>query len=414
MKAWRRPPSGCLAVPALIDRALRSYRKNADETRAWVKGRMPAFALGLPMPPRRPPVFYFHDVKPQRFQAQLQYLHDNGYRALGVGDLLAGDGCSNGSGGERGRDGVVLSFDDATWNFWAIVFPMLQRFGARAVLFVIPGLVSDDDTPYPTIADVDEGNASYDAVVGRRHAQPLCTWRELAIMHGSGLVDIQSHSLRHLRVPVSTAIVDFVSPEFDPDRYGNVLLPMQNDDAQNPDRSLRFGAPVFDSASLFAGRPWRRPDQAFHEHVVATANAPDFSFEDRSWRLRLTRRARDLGAPHMPPAEAAQLEAAMRFELRASRDMLTERLGGIPVTAFAYPWFEASSLGDRIVAEEGYQAAFGGPDYPSTPTGLGLQRWPRISEEFLMCLPGKGRAPAHRVWAARFGGASSQIWSDET
>lgn len=406
MKTWRRTPDGCLIVPALIDRALRSYRKNAPETRAWVKGRMPAFALGLPRPPRRAPVFYFHDVKPERFRSQLQYLSDNGYRTLVVDDMLAGDG--------RGRDGVVLSFDDATWNFWAIVFPLLRRFRMRAVLFVIPGLVSDDDTTYPTIADVDGGGASIEAVVNRRHVQPLCTWRELAIMHESGLVDIQSHSLRHLRVPISTAIVDFVSPDFNPDRYGNVLLPMQNDDAQHPDRTLRFGAPVFDSASLFAGRRWRRPDQTFGADVVATANEPHFSFEDRTWRLQLTRRVRDLGAPNMPPAEAAEVEAAMRFELKASRDMLIERLGGISVTAFAYPWFEASPLADRIVAEEGYHAAFGGPDYPPTPTRLGLQRWPRISEEFLMCLPGRGRVPAHRVWTERFGGTSSQIWSEET
>ena len=163
---------------------------------------------------------------------------------------------------------VALTFDDATWTFWAYAFPLLRRHQARAILFAIPGIVPDDPTPYPNLEDLWAGRCSAAEIEARAKVQPLCTWRELQALHGSGMVDIQSHSLTHALVPVSARIDDFVHPGFDAGAYANTDLPLAaSDDPRRPERQLQLGAPVFEAslqaqrpAALYGKRPsWRRP-----------------------------------------------------------------------------------------------------------------------------------------------------------
>jgi peptidoglycan/xylan/chitin deacetylase (PgdA/CDA1 family) len=65
--------------------------KNGPELQAFLTGRMPSFVThangravldGVP-------VFFFHDVEPDRFEAQLRYLQSNGYATLDADQLEA-------------------------------------------------------------------------------------------------------------------------------------------------------------------------------------------------------------------------------------------------------------------------------------------------------------------------------------
>ena len=310
-----------------LRRSLRSsLTKNAPEIQALVTGNMPSFVIRASRRMTGVPVFFFHDVEPGRFEAQLRYLGANGYRTLDADQLEARLRRPQDQGRDDGRD-VALTFDDATWTFWAYAFPLLRRHGARAILFAIPGIVPDDPAPYPNLEDLWAGRCSAADIAARAKVQPLCTWRELQALHASGVVDIQSHSLTHALVPVSARIDDFVHPGFAAGTFANSDLPLaSSDDPRQPARRLRLGAPVFEAASRLCGRPrfLEAPElaQALVDHVAARGGAA--FFERPSWRRELAtlvgrladrpaRPSRDAGADARgDPRRAGPLEGAAR------------------------------------------------------------------------------------------------------
>ena len=389
-----------------LKRTLRSsLTRNAPEIQAFVTGNMPSFVVYAGRRPASVPVFFFHAVEPHAFEAQLRYLCQNGYRTLDADQLEAR--LRHPQQEDDGRD-VALTFDDATWTFWAYAFPLLRRHRARAILFAIPGIVPDDPTPYPSLEDLWAGRCSAAEIAARGKVQPLCTWRELRALHESGMVDIQSHSLTHAQVPVSARIDDFVHPGFVAGPFANSDLPLAAaDDPRRPARKLRLGAPVFQSASRLCGRPRFReaPElaQALVDHVAARGGAR--FFERPSWRRELAA-ALDAwpeqrrGAFETPE----QTREAIRDELTLSRELLEARLPGKTVRHFCYPWFDGCDLADRLAAEAGYRTVHGGVGVQSrdgTAMPLPVQR---ISEEYLFRLPGEGRGGIAPVWLNRVRG----------
>jgi peptidoglycan/xylan/chitin deacetylase (PgdA/CDA1 family) len=386
-----------------------SLTKNVPEIQAFVTGNMPSFVVHAGRRAAGAPVFFFHDVEPGRFEAQLRYLRSNGYRTLDADQLEARLRRSQGldHDGDDGRD-VALTFDDATWTFWAYAFPLLRRYQARAILFAIPGIVPDDPTPYPNLEDLWAGRCSAAEVAARGKVQPLCTWRELQALHESGMVDIQSHSLTHALVPVSARIDDFVHPGFAAGTFANSDLPLAaSDDPRRPARRLRLGAPVFQSASRLCGRPRfvETPElaQALVDHVAARGGAR--FFERPSWRRGLAAAADPWPTGRRGGFETPeQTREAIRDELVLSKEMLEKRLAGKTVRHFCYPWFDGCDLADRLAASAGYRTVHGGVGVRSRDGAAMPLPVQRISEEYLFRLPGEGRGGIAPVWLNRVRG----------
>jgi hypothetical protein len=149
------------------------WRKNAPELAALWNGALPAFVTA-----RNPrgrlsgvPVFSYHTVAAESFEADLTFLQRNGYRSLSSAEFLeflAG----NNAVPERS---VLLTFDDGPENFHSVTYPLLLRFGVRAIAFVAPGLHAERE----------------EIAVKFR---PM-SWQEIKEIHASGLVDFQSHTL---------------------------------------------------------------------------------------------------------------------------------------------------------------------------------------------------------------------------
>jgi Polysaccharide deacetylase len=384
--------------------SLRSaWTKNGPEIRAILSGHMPPFVTAAGSPAvTTPPVFVFHGIEPARFEAQLRYLSDNGYRTLGADELEA-------RLRQRDRQSdarvVALTFDDATWTFWTYAYPLLRRHGMRAILFAIPGLVPDDPTHYPSLEDVWAQRCTLAELECRATLQPLCIWHELAELHGSGMIDIESHSLTHARVPVSAQVRDFVHPGFSAGDYSNTDLPLSiEDDPERPERRLRLGAPVFAAASRLAGRPrfLEAPAmaQALVDHVAGRGGIR--FFEQPRWRRELA------GVLDAWPEErrgkfesTAQMRAAIDCELTRSKALLESRLPGKEVHHFCYPWFENCALADQLAAQAGYRTVHGGIAVKRrgrVATPLPVQR---ISEEYLFRLPGEDRSGIASIWLHR-------------
>lgn len=369
----------------------RSLRKNRDEMRAFLSRQMPAFVTHRnARPPRLPPVFVFHDVAPEALTAQLEHLARNDYRALDAGQIA--DALE---GGAHLEPAVGLTFDDATWTFWAFAWPLLRLFGFRAVLFVVPAVVPDTETVRPNLEDEWEGRCSRDDLLAAGRRYPFCTWGEIARMHASGIVDVQSHSLSHAQIPVTPRVVDFLHPAFVTYAGGFDIPHSTLDDGRAGARMLRPGAPVFESASRLSGRLRFMEDPGLVEELIAAAEAgPDTFFDRAGWRNDLKR------VLNLRPANARgryetehEREAAIRQELAESRRRIEERLPGHHVRHLGYPWHEGSALSDRLAAECGYRSVHYGAFLPDRdpPTGPPL-RIRRLSSRYLLRLPGSGRA----------------------
>ncbi len=95
-----------------------------------------------------------------------------------------------------GKTAVCLTFDDAYFDFYHYVFPLLCKLKIRALLGV-PVKYIVERTTHDSIARL---SVPYDeAMVNEVFVKkvPFCTWEEISQMVASGFVEVASHSYSH-------------------------------------------------------------------------------------------------------------------------------------------------------------------------------------------------------------------------
>ena len=91
---------------------------------------------------------------------------------------------------------ICLTFDDASYDFYHYVFPMLKELQIRALLGVPASYILDTTSlPPEERLDVPYTLAMQDGFYDQK--APFCTWEELGEMVQSGLVEVASHSYMH-------------------------------------------------------------------------------------------------------------------------------------------------------------------------------------------------------------------------
>lgn len=104
----------------------------------------------------------------------------------------------------RGQLNVCLTFDDAYFDFYAIVFPLLKKHRLRALLAVPPFYVPEKTTIHPVLRlTVESQQAFADATRGG-----FCTWTELEEMTNSGHVTPAAHGFTHCRLDRETKLLE--------------------------------------------------------------------------------------------------------------------------------------------------------------------------------------------------------------
>lgn len=360
----------------------------------------PAFVTGGGDVAGTVPVFVFHSILPDSFEAQLRYLRDNGYRTLGTDEFLS----FLRNEWQPPERAVLLTIDDARTSVWVYGFPLLRAYGMRATLFVIPGYVEDGGPPRPVL----EGDGEPPGAVRAAVDDPgLATWSELEAMEESGLVDIQSHSLYHRRVYVTPELLGFVTPRRVEDRAPYDLVVPRGFEARLRERGPRalLGAPIFGHRSLFAGVPrYEVPDDAVTacvEHVAR--NGEDAFFRSRGWRRELERLVAGAtgGEPTFQTEEAWRREVAE--DLASARSLLRDRLGGTGVRHFCLPFSEGSVAVTEVAREVGYRTVFWGANVTRRENRAGddPMRVPRLKEDFIHRLPGEGRRSLAAIYRGK-------------
>lgn len=99
---------------------------------------------------------------------------------------------------------VCLTFDDAYFDFYSVVFPLLEKHGLRAILAVPPALIGEE-ARFPPPTRTNAGGESAGSPVDR---DLHCTWAELETLAASGRVAIAAHGLSHARLDRRDADLD--------------------------------------------------------------------------------------------------------------------------------------------------------------------------------------------------------------
>ena len=101
--------------------------------------------------------------------------------------------------GEEVENSICLTFDDAYYDFYHYVFPLLKKYNLKALLAVPSAYILEDtDLDAPTRLSL-KHHEIYEGENYKAFA-PFCTYTELRAMVQSGHVAIASHSMHHLNL----------------------------------------------------------------------------------------------------------------------------------------------------------------------------------------------------------------------
>ena len=158
---------------------------------------------------RAVPVLMYHHVcphpglvtvSPETFEEHMAYLARKKYRALAADEFLE---FLQGKRVLSGRH-VLITFDDGYLDNYVYAYPILQRYGLKATIFAITGLIGDGAArAYLGAAKVlpatPDHRACKAAVAEGRSDEVMLRWPEIEAMEASGAVEIHSHTHTHQR-----------------------------------------------------------------------------------------------------------------------------------------------------------------------------------------------------------------------
>lgn len=345
-----------------------------------LSGRYPPFLFGLDVGSALP-VFHFHETTPEILEPAFQYLVDNRYYSVGADELAAVVYGRK----PAPRQAVVLAFDDALASLWLVAWPLLKRYGLRAITYAIPGRIVDADEPRPTLED-----GPVDAAAADLGPCPLATWPELKEMASSGWVDVQSHTWSHSMVFSGSKVLTVVRPDVPADALFN--RPRINTD--DPPAFLgptRYGYPLFARRSRMSDARRYLPDAGSVEAVerFVQERGGDTFFARPGWKREL--RA-VLGAVTGRFESDDERRAAIEHELVAARDTLEARLG-TRVRHLCLPWGVTGRLTTELLPRLGFETAVA-----NRWSGMYIVRkgdapfhLKRLPHRHIPALPGQGR-----------------------
>lgn len=381
---------------------IESLREAWEVPRDLLLGRYPPFVTGGPLPRGHVPVFVFHSLERTSFERKARHLVENGYVTLSADEYLAVI-CEDRPAPERA---VLLTFDDGRQSLWSVGRPVLERYGLKGVVFLVPGRMAEAAPP-AAAGEANDDSPPLDANAAAK-TEALLAWEEVTSLQRSGLLSFHSHTLTHARIHVSPTLTGFVTPEM---RRGYAALDLPAVRVGGRDlfgEEVPLGTPLFASLPRLAEAPRFFEDEGIRARsvdAVVRAGGEAF-FQQPGWRASL-RRAIGPDPPEGRSESAEERADAVRRELFESRRLIRERVGQ-SVALLCYPWHAFGPTAVAIAREAGYRAQFCGKlaGLPIALAGGNAERIPRVGEDYLELLPGRGRqtlgAVLRKKWGRRF------------
>ena len=338
------------------------------------QGEYPDFVIKKKMSPQIP-VFAYHRAEKNEFEAQLFYLHKNGYKTIDVDEYMH----LHENNQELPERTVVLTFDDGLKNLYDVAYPLLKTYRMQAVAFIMPGWIGK---------------------------KGIITWEQANEMYRSGVIDFQSHTMYHTGIFIAPEVVDFYHPQYISYQIWN--LPVMN--VHKQDRYFEIpepGTPIFKYASRLSDHRRYYPDEAISDICVkyVRENGNEDFFKKKNWRLTLEKLIEDYRQTHSfngyyeaPEEQEKQIKA----ELMNSKKEIEANLPGKIVRHISFPWNQVGKITNKLLKVCGYETAYGGlsGEY-ATNNHIKLNYINRVNGDFILRLPGKGRASLANLFASK-------------
>ncbi len=107
----------------------------------------------------------------------------------------------------KGKLSLCLTFDNAWYDFYHFIFPVLKKLEIRAVLGVPTRYILDStDLPPEERLNIPSTLAMQDGFFDQK--APFCTWKELKEMVQSGFVEVASQSHMHCNLTFNFVDLD--------------------------------------------------------------------------------------------------------------------------------------------------------------------------------------------------------------
>jgi len=256
----------------------------------------------------------------------------------------------------------------------------------KSVAFVCPGEVKDAEAPRET-----------------PDGDPLCTWPELSAM--TDVIDIQSHSLLHWIMFVSTKLAGFYSPDIR-DRWIGIDRPIARESgADRIERDYPLGTPFYEMDSRLSDRP-RVIEPSLPREICAgfvADNGGEAFFKQRGWREKLNSVHDNaaVGQKFSTETEGERTENILRC-LAESKKIIENRLPGHEVRHICFPFTIAGQTALRMAEQTCYAAIYWGVAEPAHARGVSVRSATRIKDDYIFRLPGEGRWPLRKVFSSKF------------
>ncbi len=283
------------------------------------------------------------------FERQLALLSARGYRTASLSDLRRWQ--------EEGRPPpdrrLVLTFDDGYLDNWTYVYPLLERIGWQATVYVNPDFVDPAPRPRPTLADVWAGRCAEAELSSRG----FMSWAELRQASREGVLEVACHSRTHTWYETGPEVVDYHRPGSPRPWLAWNAAPERKHAYLREDQSglVPWGTPVHAHGRSLGVRRWFPPAGLAEAcaRFVAERGGAEF-FARPGWRDQLDgyRDSLRLGAGR---AETdAEMMERFQDEIVGARDLMARELGAAP-RHFAWPGGAYNDVSWRVAEQAGFE-----------------------------------------------------------
>jgi hypothetical protein len=276
----------------ILRRTMRTFRSlNSKCYPRFVYNNVKVDELGIP-------IFVYHSIANNNtpdfvtlaeFKRHMEYLADNNYQTLSAdelhGHLVYGKPVP--------KKSVVITFDDGRATLWTIAFPILKKYNFKAVSFIVPSMMSEASVR-PNLEDYKKKGREVsltELMNADISDMPAITWEEAKVMHASGQVDFQSHTLEHTLIYYTPEVVDFINPTFSFGCNNSKVPVIRYGDNDRLHYKPPLGTPIYRSQPRMSGARRFFDDEGLRSACVdyVDRNGGKALFNKPSWRSELFR-----------------------------------------------------------------------------------------------------------------------------
>jgi peptidoglycan/xylan/chitin deacetylase (PgdA/CDA1 family) len=313
------------------------------------------------------------------------------------------------------RPAAAITFDDGWFDNFVYAYPVLEKYGLKATIFVSTGKIRSENSVRPTLKECWKGSwlgamsswsqgckarlpwrrgrgtarldgrAALDNLQKPKgveesfleslsgNLQEFLTWEELRVMQKSGIFSVQSHGVEHKSIFSGEDINGFIKG--DPGWK-----------IRSAAKDMRIGVPLYPMRSSLGARAYY-PDPLLNNHMASYYSAYK-GIEEKGIAEKCSKSEEDLmreverfksSNPQDPGKWETDADMRKRIlgELTESRDKITSEIGVAPVH-FCWPWGQYTDLGVNLARDAGYNACYT-TKAGSVSTMIDRYRMPRVS-----------------------------------